>query len=96
MSKATETNGENQAEHKPVPMWDVHGISRQECHDVMAISKHEMRQLGFAEWRIDQAGEFLQLLMEAEMNNGALSNRALLMLDHVQKLLKKAVKNIKK
>ena len=96
MSNDITTNGENQAEHKIVPLWEVHGISRQECHDVMEISNHEMLQLGLAEWRLDQVREFLQLLMEAEMNNGDLSNRAILMLDHVQKLLKKAVKNIKK
>ena len=93
MSKNSKSD---EAQRKPVPLWEVHGISQQECYDAIAVSNHEMRQLGFAELRIDQARHLLGLLEDAGIDNGDLSNRAIFVLDRVRNLLNTAVKKLHK
>lgn len=96
MTEGQETNGKNQAERRPVPLWERHGMSQQDYCDAAAISQHGMRKLGFAELKVQESRDLLGLLMDAGIDNGDLSGRAIYVLDRVQLLLKSAVKKIDK
>ena len=99
MSNDITTNGENQAERKHVMLYEIYGISRDDCSAIVSQHIDNTRKLDNAEDKVRRARDIVALLMAAAENctdKHALSLRTLEQLDRVQSLLKSAQKKIDK
>ena len=97
--EAQETNGEDQEEVRPQPLWEQYGMSRESCSEAIEQSHANTRKLDNAEIKIEKAGDLLNLLRQADettCEDYDLSVRAIYVLEQVQSLLKSAVKKITK
>jgi len=94
-----ETNGEDQAELRPVPLWERLEMTQEDYFTAAEQSGDNMRKLITAENKVQEAFGLLRLLRDADGNTTDdydLSLRALYLLDRIQPLLKSAAKKIEK
>ena len=99
MSKDITTNGETQAERKHVMLYEIYGISREDCSAIVSQHIHNTRKLDNAEDKVRRARDIVELLMDAAENSSdkhSLSLRTLEQLDRVKSLMKSAQKKIDK
>ena len=96
MSKDITTNGENL--NSPF-LWEIYGISRDDCSAIVERHIDNTRKLDIAEDKVRRARDIVELLMAADASctdEHALTLRTLEQLDRVQSLLKSAQKKIDK
>ncbi len=93
-----ETNGEYEAERKRVLLWEIHGISQEDCTAIVEQHIANTRKLDNAEDKVRRARDIVDLLKAADdsYDGDELSLRTLDQLDRVQSLLKSAQKKIDK
>ena len=99
MSDELTTNGENQAERKHVMLYEIYGISQEDCSAIVGRYCDNTRKLDNAKDKVRRANDLVELLMAADENSSdhhTLSLRTLEQLDRVQSLLKSAQKKIDK
>ena len=99
MTDVIPTDGENQAEPKSPFLWEIYGISHEDCSAIVSQWATETRKLRIAEDKIRRARDFVELLRAADENctdDHILSLRTLDQLHRVQSLLKSAQKKIDK
>ena len=99
MSDELTTNGENQAERKHVMLWEMYGISQEDCSEIVSQHIDNTRKLDIAEDKVRRARDLVELLMAADENcvdEHCLSLRTLEQPGRVQSLLKSAQKKIDK
>ena len=99
MSDELTTNGENQSDQKPVMLYEIYGIDREDCSAIVARHTDNTRKLASAEDKVRRARDLVELLKAADENcvdEHCLSLRTLEQLDRVQSLLKSAQKKIDK
>ncbi len=99
MSNDITTNGENQAEGKSAFLWEIYGISHEDCSAIVSQHIDNTRKLNSAEDKVRRARDLVELLKAANENctdKHSLSLRTLEQLDRVQSLLKSAQKKIDK
>ena len=86
-------------DRKRVMLYEIHGISREDCSVIVAQHIVNTRKLDSAEDKIRRARDIVQLLKDADANSSdkhTLSLRTLEQLDRIQSLLKSAQKKIDK
>ncbi len=84
---------------KRVMLWEIHGISQEDCSAIVEQHIDNTRKLELAEDKLRMACDIVELLKDADQNfaaSGELSLRTLDQLDRVQSLLKSAAKKIDK
>ncbi len=84
---------------KAVMLYEIHGISQEDCSVIVTQHIDNTRKLDNAEDKIRMARDIVQLLKAADANSSnkhTLSIRTLEQLDRVQSLLKSAQKKIDK
>ncbi len=100
MTEGQETNGKNQPELRPVPLWERHGMSQEDYLIAFGPAYENTKKLRAAEDKVRKARELLKLLIDADAGNTTshldLSCRALSLLERAQSLLKSAAKKIDK
>ena len=99
MSDELTTNGENQTERKHVMLWEMHGISQEDCSAIVRRHIDNTRKLDSAENKVRRARDLVELLMAADescVDDHSLSLRTIEQLDRVASLLKSAQKKIDK
>ena len=99
MSNDITTIGENQAERKHVMLYEIYGISQEDCSAIVSQHRHNTRKLDSAEDKVRRARDLVKLLKAADANSSdkhTLSLRTLEQLDRIQSLLKSAQKKIDK
>ena len=83
-------------ERKRVMLYEIHGISREDCSVIVAQHMVNTRKLQNAEDKIRRARDIVELLKAADESDQELSLRTLEQLDRAQSLLKSAQKKIDK
>ena len=99
MSNEISTNGENQSERKHVMLWEMYGISQEDCSAIVGRHCDNTRKLDRADDKVRRARDLVKLLKAADENSSdhhTLSLRTLEQLDRVESLLKSARKKIDK
>ena len=99
MSNDIPTIGENQAERKHVMLYEIYGISQEDCSAIVGRHIDKTRKLDSAEDKVRRACDLVELLKAADENcvdEHCLSLRTLEQLDRVRSLLKSAQKKIDK
>ncbi len=89
----------NEERRKRVMLYEIHGISQEDCSAIVSQHIDNTRKLDNAEDKIRRARDIVQLLKAADANSSnkhTLSIRTLEQLDRVQSLLKSAQKKIDK
>ncbi len=81
---------------KRVMLWEIHGISQEDCSAIVEQHIDNTRKLENAEDKIRMARDIVELLKAADENHDEFSLRTLEQLDRVQSLLKSAQKKIDK
>ena len=84
---------------KRVMLWEIHGISQEDCAAVVEQHIDNTRKLNNAEDKVRMARDIVKLLKSADENTAdgsELSLRTLDQLDRVESLLKSAKKKIDK
>jgi len=84
---------------KAVMLYEIHGISQEDCSAIVSQHVDNTRKLESAEDKIRRARDIVELLKAADANSmdeHTLSLRTLEQLDRVQSLLKSAQKKIDK
>ncbi len=81
---------------KRVMLWDIHGISQEDCAVIVEQYLENTRKLRSAEDKIRRARDIVELLKAADESDQELSLRTLEQLDRAQSLLKSAQKKIDK
>ena len=79
-------------EARPVPLYERHGISQEDCLFFIEQSHDDRRKVTSAADKIRRACDIVELLKDADENFAELSLRTLEQLDRVQSLLKSAEK----
>ena len=93
MSDEISTNGENQSDRKHVMLWEMYGISQDDCPAIVGRHIDNTRKLDSAEDKVRRACDLVELLKAADENcvdEHCLSLRTLEQLNRVQSLLKSA------
>ena len=99
MSNDIPTNGGNLAERKHVMLWEMYGISQEDCSDIVSEWADNTINLRIAEDKVRKACDLVELLKAADENcvdEHCLSLRTLEQLNRVESLLKSARKKIDK
>ena len=86
----------DEAQPRPVPLHERHGISQEDCLIFIEQSHDNRRKVDTAADKIRRACDIVELLKDADENFAELSLRTLEQLDRVQSLLKSAEKKITK
>ena len=82
---------------KRVMLWEIHGISQEDCSAIVEQHIDNTRKLDNAEDKVRMACDIVELLKAADESDGSeLSLRTLDQLDRVETLLKSAQKKIDK
>ncbi len=84
------------AQPRPVPLHELHGISQEDCLAFIEQSHDHRRKVDSAADKIRRARNIVELLKDADENFADLSLRTLDQLDRVLSLLKSAAKKIDK
>ena len=99
MTNEIPTNGESLAERKHVMLYEIYGISQEDCSAIVRRHIDYTRKLNTAEDKVRRARDLVELLKAADENcvdEHCLSLRTLEQLNRVQSLLKSAQKKIDK
>ncbi len=99
MTDVIPTDGENQAEPKSPFLWEIYGISHEDCSAIVSQHIDNTRKLDSAENKVRRARDLVNLLMAADescVDEHSLTLRTLEQLDRVASLLKSAQKKIDK
>ncbi len=87
----------NEERRKRVMLYEIHGISQEDCSAIVSQHADNVRKLDSAEDKIRMARDIVKLLKAADESDGQeLSLRTLDQLDRVESLLKSAQKKISK
>ena len=89
----------NEERRKRVMLYEIHGISQEDCSAIVRQHIDNTRKLDSAEDKVRMARDIVKLLKAADansINKHTLSLRTLDQLDRVQSLLKSAQKKIDK
>ena len=81
---------------KRVMLWEIYGISQEDCSAIVEQHIDNTRKLQNAEDKVRMARDIVELLKAADENSSELSLRTLEQLDRVQSLLQSAQKKISK